>query len=180
MVLDASLLNTQHYNVRIKSKWSNPGKVEAPSPTPRCSSYWKRNIRVLLDYGRPTYSLIYLGNLRMVKYRRNNALNFTFYIKDVTVRGLCYLFEVKEPILCVYQEGIVFCLCVWISYKIYWYISSSCRAISTDIPDPLSAHVPIVHRFRQVLWATPRILTELLCVGSSWSPCFCSAMWRGP
>ena len=26
MVLDATLLNTQHYKVRIKVKWSNPGK----------------------------------------------------------------------------------------------------------------------------------------------------------
>ena len=45
-----------------------------------------------------------------------------------------------------------------------------------DIPDPLSLSppLPIVHRFRQVLRATPRILTELLYVGSSWSPYFCS------
>ena len=57
--------------------------------------------------------------------------------------------------------------------------SSSCRAISTDIPDPLSPLLPIVHCFLQVLRATPRILTELLYVGSSWSPCFCLAMWRG-
>ena len=26
MFLDASLLNTQHYKVKIKDKWSNPGK----------------------------------------------------------------------------------------------------------------------------------------------------------
>ena len=39
MVLDTSLLNTQHYKVRIKGKLSNPGKGEAPSSTPRCSSY---------------------------------------------------------------------------------------------------------------------------------------------
>ena len=58
--------------------------------------------------------------------------------------------------------------------------TSSCHAISTDISDPLSPLLPIVHRFRQVLMATPRILTELLYVGPSWSPCFCSAMWRGP
>ena len=37
--LDATLLNTQHYKVRIKGKWSNPGNKVAPSPTPRCSSY---------------------------------------------------------------------------------------------------------------------------------------------
>ena len=49
-----------------------------------------------------------------------------------------------------------------------------------DIPDTFSPPLPIVHRFRQVLRATPRILTELQYVGSSWSPCFRSAMWRGP
>ena len=30
MVLDASLFNTQHFKVRIKVKWSNPGKGVAP------------------------------------------------------------------------------------------------------------------------------------------------------
>ena len=33
IVLGASFLNTQHYKVWIKSKWSNPGKGVAPSPT---------------------------------------------------------------------------------------------------------------------------------------------------
>ena len=33
MVLDTYLLNTQQYKVRIKGKWSNPGKGVAPSPT---------------------------------------------------------------------------------------------------------------------------------------------------
>ena len=33
-------------------KWSNPGKEVAPSPTPRCSSYWKRTLRLTLDNGR--------------------------------------------------------------------------------------------------------------------------------
>ena len=36
MVLDAALLSTQHYKVRVK--WSNPGKGVAPFPTPQCSS----------------------------------------------------------------------------------------------------------------------------------------------
>ena len=46
-----------------------------------------------------------------------------------------------------------------------WYIiiiSSSCRAISTDIPDPLSPPLPIVYLFQQVIRATPCILKELL------------------
>ena len=37
--------------------------------------------------------------------------------------------------------------------------SSSCRAASTDIPDPLSPLLPIVHRFWQVFRATSHILT---------------------
>ena len=37
--------------------------------------------------------------------------------------------------------------------------SSSYRAGSTDIPDPLSPLFPIVHRLRQVFWTTSRILT---------------------
>ena len=32
MVLDASLLNTKHYKVWIKGKWSNPGNGVAPFP----------------------------------------------------------------------------------------------------------------------------------------------------
>ena len=64
-------------------------------------------------------------------------------------------------------------------HKTYFYTyiinissSSSCRAASTDIPDPLSPLLPIVHRLWQVFRATSRILTELLYVCSSWSFCF--------
>ena len=39
IVFDASLRNTQNYKVRIKSKWSSPGKEVAPSPKSRCNSY---------------------------------------------------------------------------------------------------------------------------------------------
>ena len=41
-------------NIRYVSmvKWSNPRKGVAPSPTSRCSSYWKRSLLVALDYGR--------------------------------------------------------------------------------------------------------------------------------
>ena len=37
MVLDASLLNTQHYRYGSRVKWSNPGKGVVPSPTHWCS-----------------------------------------------------------------------------------------------------------------------------------------------
>ena len=58
--------------------------------------------------------------------------------------------------------------------------SSSCCTISTDIPDPFSPPLPIVHFFWQFLRTTSRIGIELLNVGSSWSSCLCSATRRGP
>ena len=39
------------YGSRVK--WSNPRKEVAPSPTPWCSSYRKRSLRVALDFGCP-------------------------------------------------------------------------------------------------------------------------------
>ena len=57
--------------------------------------------------------------------------------------------------------------------------SSSRRAIITYIPDPLSPPFSIVHCFRLVFMAKSRIGTELLYVGSNWSSCLCSSMWRG-
>ena len=57
MVPDTSLLNTQHYKVWIKGKWSNLGKGLALSPTSRCSNYWKGSFWVILDYSQPTYLL---------------------------------------------------------------------------------------------------------------------------
>ena len=57
MVLDASLLNTQHYKVHIKGKWSNPGKGVVPSLTPRYSDFWKGSLWICLW---PTYWLLYI------------------------------------------------------------------------------------------------------------------------
>ena len=55
MVLDASLLNTQHYKVRIKGKVEQSREGVAPSPTPWCSSYRKGSLRVTLDNGRQLF-----------------------------------------------------------------------------------------------------------------------------
>ena len=60
MVLDASLLNTQHYKVPIKGKVGQSREGVAPSPTPWCSSYRKGSLRVTLDYGRQLY-FTYIG-----------------------------------------------------------------------------------------------------------------------
>ena len=45
MVLDASLLNTQHYKVQIKGKVEQSREGVVPSPTPWCSSYRKGSLR---------------------------------------------------------------------------------------------------------------------------------------
>ena len=63
MVLDASLLNTQHYKVRNKGKVEQFREWVAPSPTLWCSSYRKWSLRVTLDYGRQLYLLTYLHRL---------------------------------------------------------------------------------------------------------------------
>ena len=60
IVLDASLLDTHHYNVRIKDKWSNTEKGVAFHSAPRCSSYWKGRRRVVLDKGGLIYIYIYI------------------------------------------------------------------------------------------------------------------------
>ena len=60
MVLDAFLLNTQHYKVRIKGKVGQFREGVAPSPTSWCSSYRKGSLRVTLDYGRQLYFFLYI------------------------------------------------------------------------------------------------------------------------
>ena len=58
--------------------------------------------------------------------------------------------------------------------------SSSCHAISTDIPNPLSPPSLSFIASGRSSGLKPYINTELLYVGSSWLLCFCSAMWRVP
>ena len=67
-----------------------------------------------------------------------------------------------------------------------WYYSSiaisssSCCVASTDLPDPLSLSVSIVHRSREVFQAISCIGTEMLYIASSWSSCLWLSMWWGP
>ena len=62
-------------NIRyvLRVKWSNPGKGVAPSPTPRCSSYWKGSLLVALDL------LIYTCCIAMIQlyvtYTCGNIIN---------------------------------------------------------------------------------------------------------
>ena len=65
---------------------------------------------------------------------------------DVCVCLFIYMY------VCIYFSIVVY-------VYLYLYMSSSCRAGSTDIPDPLSPLLRIVHRPRQVFRTTSRILT---------------------
>ena len=82
-----------------------------------------------------------------------------------------------------WQESQGYTCCLH-ALMIYIYISSSwssCCAASTDIPDPLSPLLPIVHRLWQVFRATSRILTELLYVCLSWythTPFICNCLLK--
>ena len=60
MVLDTTLLNTQHYKVSIKGKVEQSRKWSSAPPTLWCSSYRKGSLWVTLDYGRQLYLLIYV------------------------------------------------------------------------------------------------------------------------
>ena len=59
MIPPCLTLRDIRYVSRIK--WSNPRKEVAPSPTPRCSSYWKGILLIALDYSRQLYLLIKQG-----------------------------------------------------------------------------------------------------------------------
>ena len=76
MVLDASLLNTQHYKVRIKGKVEQSREGVAPSPTHWCSSYRKGSLRVTLDYGRQLYFTIYSFS-KTVMYAHTHTHTYT-------------------------------------------------------------------------------------------------------
>ena len=103
-----------------------------------------------------------------VSYLSNHLLCLLLPLTFSTLSWLIYALSSISSTFYKYSKPHYLYICI--------IISSSCCTISTDIPDPFSPPLPIIHCFWQVLRNTPRILTELLYVGSSWSPCFCSAV----
>ena len=82
----------------------------------------------------------------------------------------CYIYLYIDVYIQIYIR-----IYLYIYIYIYIYISSSsCRAGSTDIPDPLSPLLPIVHRPRQVFRTTDIaaecmfVLVVLLLHGHVW------------
>ena len=100
MVLDASLLNTQHYKVRIKGKVEQSREGVAPSSTPWCSSYRKGSLRVTLDYGRQLYFYI--------------CIRQCVYI---------YIYIYTDIYICIWScQYIYIYIYIWICQSIYIYI----------------------------------------------------------
>ena len=67
-------------NIRYVSrvKWSNPRKGVAPSPKPWCSSYWKGNLLVAVDFYFCSNSCLWIwGNVYLIE-RINYFLVFIF------------------------------------------------------------------------------------------------------
>ena len=100
MVLDASLLSTQHYKVRIKGKVEQSRKGVAPSPTHWCSSYRKGSLRVTLDYGR---QLLYFEVIENRDKSECFKLVQRYVIKSL-VAEKCKLCEIYERMYDVYGE----------------------------------------------------------------------------
>ena len=88
MVLDASLLNTQHYKVRIKGKVEQSREGVAPSPTPWCSSYRKGSPRVTLDYGRQLYFTYVLMDGRIYYRSLISQIKFSLFIESPPYKSL--------------------------------------------------------------------------------------------
>ena len=86
MVLDATLLNPQHY--MVQSKWSNPGEGVKPFHWPRCCSYWKRkpsghprlwsaNLLILQER---TIRGDWIETFKIINRICNNRRHFFFYL----------------------------------------------------------------------------------------------------
>ena len=89
MVLDASLLNTQHYKVRIKGKVEQSREGVEPSPTHWCSSYRKGSLRVTLDYGRQLY-LLYIYIYIYILSLKRQFFTIYIYILSSTDRSVSF------------------------------------------------------------------------------------------
>ena len=84
-------------NIRYVSrvKRSNPGKREATSPSPWCSSYWKGSLLVALDYSRQLYFLIIRSGL-LAEIRWSMCISKSH-------RSLCVSFSRTGAGLCIYH-----------------------------------------------------------------------------
>ena len=85
-----------------------------------------------------------------------------------TVGGRQFISVVATPTQVINQKWN--CVSIYKRCTYYWTVtysyfdSSSCRAASMDIPDPLLPLFPIIHRLWQVFWATPPLSSHSCCM----------------
>ena len=91
MVLDASLLNTQHYKVRMKDKVEQSRERSIALPTCWCSSNRKGSLRVILDYDCQLFSKELHTFPKGINQKVNviAQLEFELANNDVTIQPLC-------------------------------------------------------------------------------------------
>ena len=102
-------LSVIRYVSRVK--WSKLGKGVAPSPTPRCSSYWKGSLRVALNYSCQVYLLL------IVIITIANEIFFFYYFiwwhKRLLHHFFSYIsseFWTKSESKCNWATGVQTCL----------------------------------------------------------------------
>ena len=134
-------------------KWNNPGKGVVPSPTPRCSSYWKWSLRVTLNYG---------------------STNFTYpYLILIIVFSINRLFGHSEAIIIImscHRHGYP-----WLSLSLATssYRSSPQAGLQGYIPYP---HIAAGCMFELVVLLLPGHMWESIGVHHLWArPCFSSS-----
>ena len=112
-------------------KWNNPGKGVAPSPTPRCSSYWKGSLLVTLDYGHQLFTFYIDSKLTKFEPKMNNTRNdwtkysnkiclifiFVVLILQIYKTNLwskfCQFWKWKRFLQCINKIGVVYNLDIW-------------------------------------------------------------------
>ena len=123
-------------------KWSNPWKGVAPSPTPRCRSYWKESLLVALNYGR---QLIYyfkelIKNMTKTNYQKQ-PLNIPGFV-SIT----CWILKVSiycQLTFCNNAKKISrFYACVKSLINIKSFLFKAYKWISGEVMP--HKHVPIV------------------------------------
>ena len=121
LVLDTSLLNTQHYKVLSRVKWSNPGKGVVPSPTHRCSSHRKGSLRVALDYSRQL-TTIHSKRLLTNKIKIQSLLTKNPVLTQEIRIFICWLSFSSTRYWCYYM----------IQYSIYNNFSIFCKNVNCE------------------------------------------------
>ena len=102
-------------NIRYISrvKWSNLGKGVMPSPTPRCSRYWKWSLLVALDYSRQLYFLTFVKNQQELIHGPN--IYIYIYIFKSEHMSICMWLYIHVCII-VY---VIECVCIFIYVSVY-------------------------------------------------------------